>query len=42
MRTELSVSWTTPKSRAKVYPQWRMSLSPPVAHTDRSEAVILV
>ena len=35
---------TIPKSRAKVYAQWRMSLSPPgsLLATDRSKAVVLV
>ena len=34
----------TPKSRAKVCAQWRMSLSPPggLLATDRSKAVVLV
>ena len=32
----------TPKSRAKVCTQWRMSLSPRLLATDRSKAVILV
>ena len=34
----------TPKSRAKVYAQWRMSLGPPgsLLATDHSKAVVLV
>ena len=34
----------TPKSKAKVYPQWRMSFKPPgsLLATDRSKAVVLL
>ena len=43
-RTLFLVLWTTPKSRAKVCAQLRMSLSPPgsLLATDRSKAVVLV
>ena len=38
------VLWITPKSRAKVCAQWRMSLRPPgsLLATDRYKAVVLV
>ena len=47
MRTEhylFYVLRVTPKFRAKVWAQWKMSLSPPTwkCATDRSKAVILV